>query len=991
MNSSLNNLQVVDEIEIAQSKVDKIQNFRNILQYVKSTDFTIIAQNIRSIYKNFDGLCVALSNFSFAADLLVLSECRLDANKPIPGLNNYTSFSTTNHLNQCDGVVVYLKTLYKSSIKEIKLMDASCVQLTVSNYTIICIYRSPSNTNANNFINSLSAHLDSIKTHENIIITGDININIKITEQRTEGSQERTNRLSYLNMLAMHGLLPGHVLSTREHACLDHFMLKMDSSMYLASIVVFDSTITDHSMILLKLSSTIKPKIHKTKYQTIINYEKAILSLKESNLDDLTTYNNPTELTNTLITKLQKCLYDNTITKRICSKDRLIKPWITPGILKCIRNRNDMQRKLRADPFNEILKITYRRYRNFCVNLIRKLKIQYERELLAKNKQNSKSLWQTINHVTSRNSNKTSNLDLLDSQNTPLLAVDHVNMYFVSIGKALAQKISPGSSSQKVCNLNQFHSSPVASFAFLKTDCEEVYRTIMSLKSESAPGWDNVSTRFLKLASKTIVPVISHLANLCFELGIFPAALKKAIITPVYKNGDKSDVSNYRPISVLTAISKVVENLVNKRLINYLNKINFLSKSQYGFRQNLSTEDAVTALTSHIVANVDSGQKCIAVFLDLKKAFDTVSVPILVRRLENIGIRGVALSLFADYLNERKQQVKIGQYISNESSVTYGVPQGSVLGPTLFLIYINSLCNMKINSGRVFSYADDTAIVFVGSTWDSVRHSAEAGLAEIGNWLKANLLTLNTEKTNYIAFTNYSSSQPDTNFKIQIHHCYDHSKTCSCIAISKVTDTKYLGVVVDQRLSWHAQIELMMGRTRKLMWIFKKLRYIADKKLLKQVYIALAQSLLVYCIPVWGGASKIKFLELERAQRALLKVMYFKSYRFPTDSLYKISDTLSVRQLYMLNIILKAHRALPYDPSKLSRRRKHSVAPTARIKTVYAKRQFMARSAHLYNKINKILNIYPMNYYTCKTKLTALLKTWSYDKTEIFLENNTMK
>lgn len=276
-------------------------------------------------------------------------------------MDNYTSFSTKNHLNQCDGVVVNLNSFHKSSIREIKLIEASCVQVTLPNCTIICIYRSPSNTNAENFINSLSAHLNSIKTHKNIIITGDININIIINEQRTPTYQERVNRLLYLNMLAMHGLLSGHVLPTRENACLDHFILKMDNGMYLASIIVFDDTITDHRMIFLKLSSTIKSKIHKTKYKTIINYEKAKMSLKESNLDNLLTYNNPTELTNTLITKLQQCLFDNTITKRISSKDRLIKPWITPGILKCIRNRNDMQRQLRADPFNEILKITYRR------------------------------------------------------------------------------------------------------------------------------------------------------------------------------------------------------------------------------------------------------------------------------------------------------------------------------------------------------------------------------------------------------------------------------------------------------------------------------------------------------------------------------------------------------------------------------------------------------------------------------------------------------
>ncbi|CAK1591183.1 unnamed protein product [Parnassius mnemosyne] len=142
---------------------------------------------------------------------------------------------------------------------------------------------------------------------------------------------------------------------------------------------------------------------------------------------------------------------------------------------------------------------------------------------------------------------------------------------------------------------------------------------------------------------------------MCFETGVFPDALKRSIITPVHKDGDKSDVNNYRPISVLTSLSKIIEKILNKRLVSYLNKYNIISDSQYGFRQGRSTQDAIIALTSEIVNKIDNGYKCVTVFLDLKKAFDTVSVPILVQRLEAIGIRGKALSLFDSYLRGRRQ------------------------------------------------------------------------------------------------------------------------------------------------------------------------------------------------------------------------------------------------------------------------------------------------------------------------------------------------
>lgn len=273
----------------------------------------------------------------------------------------------------------------------------------------------------------------------------------------------------------------------------------------------------------------------------------------------------------------------------------------------------------------------------------------------------------------------------------------------------------------------------------------------------------------------------------------------------------------------------------------------------------------------------------------MKKAFDTVSVPILVRSLEDIGIRGTPLALLTDYLSDRKQRVRVGEFISRETNVTYGVPQGSVLGPTFFLIYMNHLCGMLLENGRVFSYADDTAVAFSGDTWEAVHQTAEKGLMEIVNWLNIHLLTLNISKTKYIAFSKYKNNQPGANFTLKIHTGDNITNTnCSCQNIENVSYIKYLGIIVDQRLSWHNHIDMVLARTRKLIWIFKNLRYVTTKKMLTQIYLSLAQSILTYCVPVWGGAIKTKFLELERAHRYLIKVMYCKPYRFPTNELYSI-------------------------------------------------------------------------------------------------------
>ncbi|XP_052746931.1 uncharacterized protein LOC112051825 [Bicyclus anynana] len=579
---------------------------------------------------------------------------------------------------------MYIKNSLYFNVTEIQLTHASCLQLTINNNILILgIYRSPSNNNADCFIQSLNLHLEKIKSYKNITVTGDININT--IPKSLENTNERNNRISYLNMITHHGLLPGHSFPTRQDNCLDHILLKLEKSKHSAFIAVLNTTITDHLMVLLCLSNDDRrcPKM-----KTITDYNEALQNFANKNLYTLLSNNKPELLIEKLTNEIKDSLDKNTRTILLPKNKRVIKPWIAPGILRCIRHRNKLQKRVRHNPSDENLKNVYKRYRNFCYNLI---------------------------------------ILFLSVLGNPWPKI------FFKI------KMQQLSSTQVTTSYTHY-----SSFGLLDTDVKEVSAILMSLKTSSASGWDNIPTEFLKLANNLITPIIVHLANLCFSTGIFPSLLKKSVITPVHKCGNRDDVSNYRPISVLPAISKIIEKIINNRLLSYLEQRTILSKSQFGFRRGKSTEDAVTNLTTLIIEKLDTNKKCLTVFLDLKKAFDTVSVPILLHKLESIGMRDTTLSLFQSYLSGRTQMVKIDKYISNELNINYGVPQGSVLGPTLFLVYINELCNLKIRNGHIFSYADDTAIVFTDNSWEDVRYHAEKGLRNIARWLNSNLLTLNT-------------------------------------------------------------------------------------------------------------------------------------------------------------------------------------------------------------------------------------------------------
>ncbi|CAB3242310.1 unnamed protein product [Arctia plantaginis] len=296
--------------------------------------------------------------------------------------------------------------------------------------------------------------------------------------------------------------------------------------------------------------------------------------------------------------------------------------------------------------------------------------------------------------------------------------------------------------------------------------------------------------------------------------------------------------------------------------------------------------------------------------------------------------------------------IEIDDIVSGNEPLLFGVPQGSILGPTLFLLYINSLCTLSLPYSSIITYADDTAILVLGSILPLMFTRAECGLSRV--MLSNNLLTLNLKKTTYITLSKTAKTQPPLEtFNIRAHTCstYTSTDTCDCPTILRSAHTKYLGVFVDSHISWKYQ--LSNARIRKMIYIFRKLRYAADFDTLKSIYYALCQSVLTYCISIWGGAVKSYLLPLERAQRAVLKVMTFKPIRYSTAQLYHEYELLTVRQLFVLETICRKHIGLEYDIEVTRKRRARKVCQAQSSRSALAARNFNVVSCHLYNVANE--------------------------------------
>lgn len=494
----------------------------------------------------------------------------------------------------------------------------------------------------------------------------------------------------------------------------------------------------------------------------------------------------------------------------------------------------------------------------------------------------------------------------------PSEIAESFNDYFINIGKKLAKRI------EKPLNYVE-HKKIHANTIFMNpTDEQEIKNVIFELKNKKAPGFDGLKAETLKLISDDIKKPLTVIINRSLETGEFPSAFKLSVVTPIYKSGDKTDMNNYRPISLISNLAKILEKILKIRLSKFINKYKLLSPTQYGFREGKSTQDAIQFLTGDIYNALDKGIPSIAIFIDLTKAFDTVDHSILLGKLEDIGIRGTSYELFKNYLTDREQILKVKQTTSQKALITCGIPQGTVLGPILFTIYLNDLLCIE-KSGKIISFADDTVLFYTDNNWYDLRNKIQTDLNKLKMWFDYNLLSINFDKTHYLPFSSQDKSLPT--FDI----------TLKKFTIKPTEKIKYLGIIMDPHLRWDEHISYLLKKLRCILYRFKHVTEFLDQNQKIILYKTLVEPHLKYAIIGWGGVSRTYLDALEVSQRRFLKIILNKNSRYPSDQVYNETKTFDLRQIYFeqLNIaVFKKKltyttwniRILPDEKANLSNR-----------------------------------------------------------------------
>ena len=386
---------------------------------------------------------------------------------------------------------------------------------------------------------------------------------------------------------------------------------------------------------------------------------------------------------------------------------------------------------------------------------------------------------------------------------------------------------------------------------------------------------------------------MAWLFNLCFSQGCFPVSLKVSEVLPIHKAGSKSKATNHRPIALLSPFSKVLERTIYNRVNHFFISNHLFFCNQFGFQHNSSTENAVLQIYERMLGSLDKKETTCSVFVDLRKAFDTVNHKILLAKLDKYGIRGISFKLLESYLSDRWQYTIINASKSQKKRVTCGVPQGSTLGPLLFLIYINDMyLASKLNLNL---FADDAYLSFSSTSPQLLEKTVNEEMNKFLNYLNINKLTINKDKTTYMI----TSKQKFTHkFEIKVGNQ----------VLSQHKESKYLGVIIDDKLTWKSHLQKARGKLASGCWALYRLKNYVNRKTLRMVYFGLIYQTLQYCISCWGFASQCYLEPLNVLNRRAIRTICNAPREAPTTPLFFELGILKLKDIYTFQIAKIMHQ-----------------------------------------------------------------------------------
>jgi len=854
-------LQYTDNITAEDSDYYSVDMFAALCRQFQANNISILHMNIRSFQKNSDEFIVFLEQLVERPSVIILTETWFTT-EFTADLWGYDAYHTVREDRRGGGVSVYVSKCFKhKNIPQWSIISENAEYCSVeisfrdSRIVVHGIYRAP-DRDVRQFTGEVSEMLSQANINHHVFVVGDLNLDLIDPSVATDDFVSVCQAYSFVPLIK----IPTHVSHYRS-SCLDHIWYNQLCDIQTGA---FSIDISDHYPIFAILPIISKGDNSFTKYfrdhgqdsllqltEAVSSFSGVFLALLDSPDPDIN------ELTEIFHSNLYR-IYDSCCpirAKRI-SYNSYMKPWINGEVITQIRRKHELFRQFKRGqlPFQ-----VYNRYKNQVTRLLRTTKSRYFMGKFDAYSADIRGTWKTLNSLVNKKSKNRAPTEMLGtsgmvSQSSEI--ANCLNDYFTSVAAKLDSKIRD----VNVSPLDGMGDRVLTSFFVRPVEFCDVACVIGKLKLKSS-HLNSLPNIVYKYCSDSISPIIAKLFNMSVSSGIFPTCLKIARVVPIHKSGDKSLPGNYRPISTLSVLSKCFERLMRDQLLYFLHSKNILSKYQFGFRENSNTTDAILEFLDGAYHALDHKHSVISVFLDFSKAFDTVPHDIMIRKLDFLGIRGSPLAWFDSYLRGRVQYVDVNNSHSSVRTIDTGVPQGSVLGPTLFLLYINDMCKCS-DKLKFIHFADDTTVFLSGADANVLADDVNSELVYVVQWLNANRLSLNVTKSSYM-FLSDSLIQDKPVIRVDN------------VNLNAVRSANFLGVLIDENLNFKEHVRDLSKKLSKAIGMINRLGYLAPSIVKMKVYYSLVYSRVSYGVVAWGRGSIGSSNILERLLRRAKKVIEF--------------------------------------------------------------------------------------------------------------------
>jgi len=885
----------------------------------KKNVFNILSFNCQSLNAKFNELCGYVETFrklDCHLTTICLQETWINAQTDVSQFHipGYNFISRPSSCSTHGGVAIYLRDCFSYSVLHVNdnpdIWDGLFVEIDMHSniphnqskkVVVGTIYRPPRDNveNYRQFIEDLEELLSNFqRLNCEVILSGDFNIDLLKLHDRSVIHE-------YFETCVSNGFIPKITMPTRfshrNGTLIDNIFTKLSDLFSSTTAGILVSNISDHLPCFVFLDyltpSTVKlqhiRKQTQTPHALRLFRDEVACNCDLSKFSSSTTAD-PNNNYHTLNVILKSALNKHLPVKYVrYNKHRHKKnKWITQGIMNSIKFRDKLYIRLKnTQPDSELyntLKINLRTYNRILKKNIRLAKHVYYDNCFKKFRDDIKQTWATIKEIMNKNQNVKGTpkyfllrgFQISDHKSI----ANEFNNFFVNIGPNLASNIT---TVQNKTFKDYLRPRSSKEFKFQRVNVNQVKKGIDDLKSKTSSGIDNISNKFLKLIKNEICEPLTLIVNQCFTTGIFPDDLKIAKVIPVYKKDEDFIFDNYRPVSVLPSISKIIERIMHDQVHKYFSQMKLYYSNQYGFRKDHSTELAALEFVDRALNFMDKGETPISIFLDLSKAFDTLDHDILLHKLSYYGITDTALKLFKNYLSNRYQYVTYENSNSTLLRISTGVPQGSILGPLLFLIYVNDLQNVC----KIFHpimYADDTTLSATlstsGDAGANVGQNINLELESISTWLKLNKLSLNVSKTKAMVFHMPQKTVQPPQLIIENS------------VIEYVTEFNFLGITLDSNLSWKAHVSKIHTKVSRTIAVMNRMKHILPGHILLTIYNSLVLPYLHYGLLAWGVRSH----DLQKLQKKAVRIITSSKYNAHTEPIFKSLDLLKLSDLCVL-------------------------------------------------------------------------------------------